>query len=57
MGCETSFVPYLVSGADNETTTIGFQPTPGTCEGEPVVIASAVPAHIYCGGSTRLYSC
>ncbi|MGI2336902.1 MAG: HYR domain-containing protein, partial [Dehalogenimonas sp.] len=51
-GCETSFVPYLVSGADNETTTIGFQPTPGTCEGEPVVIASAVPAHIYCGGST-----
>jgi parallel beta-helix repeat protein len=51
-GCETTFVPYLVSGADYQTNEIGFQPTPGTCEGEPVVIASAIPTNIYCGGST-----
>ena len=48
-GCETTFVPYLVSGADDEPGTIGFQSIPETCKGEPVVIASAVPTHIHCG--------
>jgi len=48
-GCATTYVPYLVNGTDDEPGTTGFQSIPGTCEGEPVVIASAVATHIYCG--------
>ncbi|MBL7772756.1 MAG: right-handed parallel beta-helix repeat-containing protein, partial [Chitinophagaceae bacterium] len=36
-GCQTNFVPYLVSGADGAGT--GFQPT-ASCTGTPVVITS-----------------
>lgn len=44
--CTTNFTPYLSS--DGDGPGIGFQPT-GSCNGTPVVIASAVPTdRIFC---------
>ncbi|MBK9357830.1 MAG: right-handed parallel beta-helix repeat-containing protein [Bacteroidales bacterium] len=40
-----TFSPWLNSGGDGAGT--GFQPT-GSCDGSPVVIASATPDHIIC---------
>ncbi|MGI2336924.1 MAG: right-handed parallel beta-helix repeat-containing protein, partial [Dehalogenimonas sp.] len=41
--------PWYTTGGDE--TSLGFQPT-GTCEGEPVLITSAVADHIICGEAT-----
>ncbi|MBK6962346.1 MAG: hypothetical protein IPH20_00045 [Bacteroidales bacterium] len=46
------YSPWLTSGDDAAGT--GFQPT-GSCGGTPVEIASSLPTHIYCGGTTRLH--
>jgi parallel beta-helix repeat protein len=46
-----SYSPWLTIGTDYSTDP-GFQPVPESCGGTPVVIASAVPTHILCGGTT-----
>jgi parallel beta-helix repeat protein len=50
--CETTFIPYLLNGTDHVPGTVGFQPMPGTCEGDPIEIAAAVSDHITCGETT-----
>jgi pectin methylesterase-like acyl-CoA thioesterase len=47
-----NYTPWLGNGTDNEPGTPGFQPVPNSCNGTPVVIASAVPDPIICGETT-----
>jgi hypothetical protein len=49
--CQTTFVPYLVNGAD-QSATIGFQPDPLACTGTPVVL-SATFAMPSCNGGNN----
>ena len=46
------YISYLINGTDNNGSSLGFQPVPGSCGGSPVVISSAVPDHITCGETT-----
>lgn len=44
--------PWLTDGTDDEGATPGFQPVPLSCNGFPIVIASALPDDIICGGTS-----
>lgn len=37
-GCTINFVPFLVNGTDNSSSSIGFQPVAGACTGGPVKV-------------------
>jgi hypothetical protein len=43
------YIKYLVDGTDTDGGTPGFQPSGGSCIGEPVVIDNTVPEHVTCG--------
>lgn len=42
-------IPFLTSGTDADAILYGFQTNPLDCNGTPVEITNAVPAHVICG--------
>jgi hypothetical protein len=47
-----NYSPWLVNGTDNDLTTPGFQPVPGSCSGSPVLVTLFSETDVSCiGGS------
>ena len=48
-----NYPDWDVLGTDTDIPeSVGYQPAIGACDGTPVIIASAVPEHITCGGAS-----
>ena len=46
------YSPYLTVGTDDDGSTLGFQPVPGSCTGTAVAITAATVDQIWCGETT-----
>jgi len=42
------YQPWLNNGTDNDLSTLGFQPVPGSCNGTPVVLGTITPTGETC---------